>query len=162
MQRLRTLGARRPLVPFAALSASYFAHIGFFNPYLPLWLKSLGLPLVTIGVLTSLQSLTRLFAPYGWGMFERPYRPACALAALVFYAGAGDFRGPVGARRHLVDCGRAAAHVHPHQRDDADERGRHGPLGEPGRQLRCAPLWPGAAVGLAGLSGHGVCGRGVV
>ena len=34
-----------------------------FNPYLPLWLKSLGLPLVTIGVLTSLQSLTRLFAP---------------------------------------------------------------------------------------------------
>lgn len=70
MQRLRTLGARRPLVPFAALSASYFAHIGFFNPYLPLWLKSLGLPLVTIGVLTSVQSLTRLLAPYGWGMLS--------------------------------------------------------------------------------------------
>ena len=34
---------RRQLVPFAALSASYFAHIGFFNPYLPLWLKHLGL-----------------------------------------------------------------------------------------------------------------------
>ena len=32
---------RRQLVPFAALSASYFAHIGFFNPYLPLWLKEL-------------------------------------------------------------------------------------------------------------------------
>ena len=96
------------------------------------------------------------------GHVERPYRPACALAALVFDAGAGDFSGPVGARRHLVDCGRAAAHVHPHQRHDADERGCHGPLGEPGRQLRCAPLRPGAAVGLAGLSGHGVCGRGVV
>jgi len=27
---------RRALLPFAALSASYFAHIGFFNPYLPL------------------------------------------------------------------------------------------------------------------------------
>jgi PPP family 3-phenylpropionic acid transporter len=34
--------SRRQLVPFAALSASYFAHIGFFNPYLPLWLKHLG------------------------------------------------------------------------------------------------------------------------
>jgi PPP family 3-phenylpropionic acid transporter len=32
----------RQLVPFAALSATYFAHIGFFNPYLPLWLKELG------------------------------------------------------------------------------------------------------------------------
>jgi PPP family 3-phenylpropionic acid transporter len=58
---------RRQLVPFAALSASYFAHIGFFNPYLPLWLKELGLGLVAISVLGSLQSLTRLFAPYAWG-----------------------------------------------------------------------------------------------
>ena len=55
------------LVPFAALSASYFAHIGFFNPYLPLWLKDLGLPIFTIGLLTSMQSFTRLFAPYAWG-----------------------------------------------------------------------------------------------
>ena len=31
----------RQIVPFAALSATYFAHIGFFNPYLPLWLKDL-------------------------------------------------------------------------------------------------------------------------
>ena len=93
MQRLRTLGARRPLVPFAALSASYFAHIGFFNPYLPLWLKSLGLPLVTIGVLTSLQSLTRLFAPYGWGMLSDhtgqrvPLLRWCSTLALVISAG---------------------------------------------------------------------------
>jgi len=28
--------SRRQLGPFAALAASYFAHIGFFNPYLPL------------------------------------------------------------------------------------------------------------------------------
>ena len=34
--------SRRMLVPFAAMSASYFAHIGFFNPYLSLWLKELG------------------------------------------------------------------------------------------------------------------------
>src|SRR3954452_9810174 len=55
------------LVPFAALSATYFAHIGFFNPYLPLWLKAQGLPIAVISVLVSLQSFTRVFAPYAWG-----------------------------------------------------------------------------------------------
>jgi MFS family permease len=58
---------RKQLLPFAALSASYFAHIGFFNPYLPLWLKDLGFGLFAISVLTSVQSATRLFAPYAWG-----------------------------------------------------------------------------------------------
>jgi len=58
---------RRHLLAFSALSASYFAHIGFFNPYLPLWLKDLGFGLLAISVLTSVQSATRLFAPYGWG-----------------------------------------------------------------------------------------------
>jgi PPP family 3-phenylpropionic acid transporter len=55
------------MVPFAALSASYFAHIGFFNPYLPLWLQEQGLSLFTISLLASVQSATRLAAPYGWG-----------------------------------------------------------------------------------------------
>ena len=58
---------RRQLFPFAALSASYFAHIGFFNPYLPLWLQDLGFSLIAISVLTSVPSVTRLFAPYAWG-----------------------------------------------------------------------------------------------
>jgi PPP family 3-phenylpropionic acid transporter len=57
----------RQLLPFAALSATYFAHIGFFNPYLPLWLQHLGLPIVVISLLTSVQSVTRVFAPYAWG-----------------------------------------------------------------------------------------------
>ncbi len=57
----------RVLAPFAALSASYFAHTGFFSPYLPLWLKDMGLSLMAISVLTSVQSATRLFAPYAWG-----------------------------------------------------------------------------------------------
>jgi MFS transporter, PPP family, 3-phenylpropionic acid transporter len=61
------LSTRRQLFPFAALSASYFAHIGFFNPYLPLWLKDLGFSLIAISVLTSVQSATRLFTPYVWG-----------------------------------------------------------------------------------------------
>jgi PPP family 3-phenylpropionic acid transporter len=59
--------AGRQLAPFAALSATYFAHIGFFNPYLPLWLKHLGLPIVVISLLASVQSFTRMFAPYAWG-----------------------------------------------------------------------------------------------
>lgn len=59
--------ANRQLAPFAALSASYFAHIGFFNPYLPLWLKEVGLSLLAIGLLTSMQAGTRLVAPYFWG-----------------------------------------------------------------------------------------------
>ena len=61
------MSQRSPLVPFAALSACYFAHIGFFNPYLPLWLKEMGLPIVVISLLTSVQSFTRVFAPYAWG-----------------------------------------------------------------------------------------------
>jgi MFS transporter, PPP family, 3-phenylpropionic acid transporter len=61
------LSPQKQLLPFAMLSASYFAHIGFFNPYLPLWLKELGFGLIAISVLTSVQSATRLFAPYLWG-----------------------------------------------------------------------------------------------
>ncbi len=55
------------MLPFAALSASYFAHIGFFNPYLPLWLQDQGLSLFSISLLAAVQSATRLAAPYGWG-----------------------------------------------------------------------------------------------
>lgn len=57
----------RPLLPFAGLSATYFAHIGFFNPYLPLWLKAQGLSIAAISLLISVQSFTRVFAPYAWG-----------------------------------------------------------------------------------------------
>ena len=60
-------GLRQGLWPFGFLSAAYFTHIGFFNPYLPLWLKDLGYGLFAISVLTSVQAATRLFAPYGWG-----------------------------------------------------------------------------------------------
>jgi len=56
MTALSAAARRRQLVPFAALSASYFAHIGFFNPYLPLWLKDLGFPIAVISVLASVQS----------------------------------------------------------------------------------------------------------
>lgn len=84
---------RNTLFPFAALSASYFAHIGFFNPYLPLWLKSLGFSISTIGLLTGVQALTRVLAPYGWGWLSDHSANRisllrfCAAAALVCAVG---------------------------------------------------------------------------
>ena len=84
---------KHPLLPFAALSASYFAHIGFFNPYLPLWLKELGLSITLIGLLTAVQAATRVLAPYAWGWLsdhtgERvKLLRFCAGAALVFSLG---------------------------------------------------------------------------
>jgi len=57
----------RTLAASAALSCAYFAAIGGFNPYAPLWYKELGLPVFAIGLLVSLSSWTRLFAPYAWG-----------------------------------------------------------------------------------------------
>ena len=57
----------RQVLPFAVLTAVYCAHGALFNPYLPLWLKSLGLDVVVISVLCSVQASTRMFAPYAWG-----------------------------------------------------------------------------------------------
>lgn len=61
-------GARRTLAASALLSCAYFFSVGIFNPYAPLWYKELGLPVFAIGVLASVSSWTRLFAPYVWGM----------------------------------------------------------------------------------------------
>lgn len=63
----RAMASQRQLAALSALVATYFAHVGFFNPFLPLWLKDMGLSLVAISVLVSLQSASRLIAPYGWG-----------------------------------------------------------------------------------------------
>ena len=76
---------RKQLLPFAALSASYFAHIGFFNPYLPVWLKDLGFGLFAISVLTSVQSATRLFAPYAWGTLSDLMSSSGTMIMLVTY-----------------------------------------------------------------------------
>lgn len=58
---------RAGLAPYALLSAGYFAHVGFFNPYLALWLKDMGYGLVAISLLTAAQAATRVIGPYGWG-----------------------------------------------------------------------------------------------
>ena len=55
------------LAAYGALSGTYFAAVGLFNPYAPLWFQSLGYSTLLIGALSSLQSWTRVFAPYAWG-----------------------------------------------------------------------------------------------
>jgi PPP family 3-phenylpropionic acid transporter len=56
-----------PLAAFGAVSFTYFAAVGLFNPYAPLWFKELGFSTLAIGVLASVQSWTRVLAPYAWG-----------------------------------------------------------------------------------------------
>jgi len=56
-----------PYGAFAAVWFTYFAAIGMFNPYAPLWFKDLGFSTLAIGGIASLQSWTRVVAPYGWG-----------------------------------------------------------------------------------------------
>lgn len=64
------MSSRHSLVAFAALSTAYYAYLGFFNPYLPLWLKDSGYSLVVISWLVSLQSISRVLAPYAWGVLS--------------------------------------------------------------------------------------------
>ncbi len=58
---------RDSVAPYAILSGAYFAHIGFFNPFLPLWLDYLGYSVAVVSLMVSLPSATRLYAPYLWG-----------------------------------------------------------------------------------------------
>ncbi|HET9823623.1 MAG TPA: MFS transporter [Burkholderiaceae bacterium] len=58
--------APRSLAPFGALGFAYFASIGLFNPYAPLWFQSLGMSTLAIGTVASLQAWTRVVMPYGW------------------------------------------------------------------------------------------------
>jgi PPP family 3-phenylpropionic acid transporter len=75
--------------PFAALWLAYFGAVGLFNPYSSLWLSHLGYSTLAIGSFASLQSWTRVVAPYGWGWLADHggrrvalLRLACVLSAL--------------------------------------------------------------------------------
>lgn len=83
-------------VPYWRLSAfyfAYFAYVGAAAPYFSLYLASLGLAAVQIGVLLSLGSLMRVIAPNIWGWVadhtQRRARIVCITLALgsVCYAG---------------------------------------------------------------------------
>jgi MFS transporter, PPP family, 3-phenylpropionic acid transporter len=60
-------GSALTLAPYGLVWFTYFANVGLFNPYSPLWFKELGFSTLAIGALSSLQAWTRVFAPYGWG-----------------------------------------------------------------------------------------------
>ncbi len=61
-------GPGRSVLPaFAGIWFCYFAAVGLFNPYAPLWFKDLGMSTLAIGAMASLQSWTRVVAPYAWG-----------------------------------------------------------------------------------------------
>jgi PPP family 3-phenylpropionic acid transporter len=54
------------LRPFARVWFCYFAAMGAFVLYAPLWFRDLGMSALAIGSIASLQAWTRVFAPYGW------------------------------------------------------------------------------------------------
>jgi PPP family 3-phenylpropionic acid transporter len=54
------------LRPFARVWFCYFAAMGAFMLYAPLWFRDLGMSALAIGSIASLQAWTRVFAPYGW------------------------------------------------------------------------------------------------
>jgi MFS transporter, PPP family, 3-phenylpropionic acid transporter len=81
-------------VPYARLSAIYFAYFGFvgaFAPYFSLYLKAVGTSAWEIGVLISIMQFTRVFAPNFWAWVADHHgrrlalmRASLALAALSF------------------------------------------------------------------------------
>ncbi|MCG6875131.1 MAG: MFS transporter [Betaproteobacteria bacterium] len=81
-------------VPYARLSAIYFAYfafVGAFAPYFSLYLKAVGASAWEIGVLISIMQLTRVFAPNFWAWVADHHgrrialmRASLALAALSF------------------------------------------------------------------------------
>ncbi len=54
------------LRPFARAWFCYFAAMGVYSLYAPLWFDRLGLSALAIGTIASVASWTRVFAPYGW------------------------------------------------------------------------------------------------
>lgn len=74
------------LARFGALWACYFAAIGAFNPYAPLWFKELGFSTLAIGTLAALQAWTRVLAPYGWGWMGDHHRGGAGRVRLIQWA----------------------------------------------------------------------------
>ncbi len=95
MQASHAPASVRQLMPFAALSAAYFSHIGIINTYISLWLKEIGYGVALIGLIASIQSFTRLAAPYaGAGLGDHTGRQVLLLrvaSSLALLASLGFF-----------------------------------------------------------------------
>ena len=83
-------------VPYWRLSGFYllfFMTVGIFLPYWPLYLESIGLGVVQIGILSAIIVVTKIFAAYFWGWIVdhtsrrmQVIRVASLLAAVTFAA----------------------------------------------------------------------------
>jgi MFS transporter, PPP family, 3-phenylpropionic acid transporter len=92
--------ARPSLRAFGALWFCYYATIGTFNPFAPLWFKDLGFSALAIGSIASLQAWTRVVAPYAWGWLGdhsgqrvrllRVAAAVCVVAALALWGARSD------------------------------------------------------------------------
>jgi PPP family 3-phenylpropionic acid transporter len=85
-----------PAVPYRHLAGFYFfyfAYIGAFAPFFSLYLKSLGISPVEIGVLMSLPQLSRIVAPHVWGWLADRGTGRLRVARLAGAAGTLSFLG---------------------------------------------------------------------
>jgi PPP family 3-phenylpropionic acid transporter len=85
-----------PAVPYRRLAGFYFfyfAYIGAFAPFFSLYLKSLGISPVEIGVLMSLPQLSRIVAPHVWGWLADRGTGRLRVARLAGAAGTLSFLG---------------------------------------------------------------------
>jgi PPP family 3-phenylpropionic acid transporter len=71
----------------------YFAYLGAFAPFFSLYLKSLGISPVEIGVLMSLPQLSRIVAPHVWGWLADRGTGRLRVARLAGAAGTLSFLG---------------------------------------------------------------------
>jgi MFS transporter, PPP family, 3-phenylpropionic acid transporter len=97
----------RQLIPFAALSAAYFSHIAVVNTFLSLWLKEIGYSVALIGMIASLQSFSRLVAPYAWawaGDRTRERAKLLRIATVLAFIGSLGFFWQGGGIGWLMAC----------------------------------------------------------
>jgi PPP family 3-phenylpropionic acid transporter len=76
------------LAPFGAVAFTYFAAIGVFNVYAPLWFESLGFSTIAIGAIASMQAWTRVLVPYAWSWAGDHWEHGARRASLMCIAAA--------------------------------------------------------------------------
>ena len=85
-----------PALPYRRLAGFYFfyfAYLGAFAPFFSLYLSSLGISAVEIGVLMSLPQLSRILAPHVWGWLADRNASRLRVAKLAGVAGTASFLG---------------------------------------------------------------------
>ncbi len=143
--------------PFGALWLCYFGFVGLFSPYSPLWLSHLGYSTLAIGAFASLQSWTRIVAPYGWGwLADHGGRRVVLLRAAALISTLAALGAVVRAVRPAWAAGAGDGALVPGQRRGHADR-RDAAAEAPARRHRAgrAALRPRAAVGFDRLPRRG-------